>query len=359
MRICFLADAISIHTARWCHEFTALNHEVHIISFQNGSIPNVKVHFVDAGSIKVKGGNWQTLFSVRSVRKILREIQPDILHALYATSYGTIGALSGFHPFIITPLGTDILISAKQSPGYRYLLQFVLRKADTITSLAGHMRKTIEELNRGKTTIEDVIFGIDTSVFSHHHNFRNSEKFTLICTRSFEPVYNIPQVIEAIALIKNKIPNLHVHMVGDGTLKNELVKSVQLKNLEHIIHFHGRLKQAEIAHLLNSSHIYLSTSRSDGSSLSLLEAMASDAIPVITDIPANREWISHEKNGMLVPVDDAFMLANAIYFVYENYSQFANAAQLVNRKIIKEKGSLAVNTQKLLTIYEQLILSFK
>jgi L-malate glycosyltransferase len=359
MRICFLADAVSIHTARWCHEFTALGHEVHVISFQDGSIPDTKVHFVDAGTIKVKGGNWQTLLRVRDVRKVIKEVRPDVMHALYATSYGTIGALTGFHPFVITPLGTDILITANQSIGHRYLLQFALRKADTITSMAGHMRKKIEEFNRGKTKVEDIVFGIDTRVFNYLSNFRDKEKFTLICTRSFEPVYNIPQVIEAIALIRNKIPHLQVHMVGDGSLKKELVKSVQVKNLDDIIHFHGRLRQPEIANLLNSSHVYLSTSRSDGSSLSLLEAMISDTIPVVTDIPANREWISHKKNGLLVPVDDALKLADGINFVYENYSSFAPEAQALNRKIIEEKGSLAANTQKLLAIYEQLIHSFK
>src|ERR1041385_3957155 len=115
MRICYFADAISIHTKRWCSHFASLGHEVHLVSFRKADIPNVTFHLLDAGNIDVRGGNWKVLLQYKKLRKILKEIKPDVLHAHYATSYGTVGALAGFHPYIITTLGSDVLISPKQS----------------------------------------------------------------------------------------------------------------------------------------------------------------------------------------------------------------------------------------------------
>ena len=86
MKICLFADATSVHSIRWCTHFHELGHEVHLISFKTNDIPSVQVHVVDAGPISVRGGNWKVLLSFRKVKKLLKQIQPEIFHSLYATS---------------------------------------------------------------------------------------------------------------------------------------------------------------------------------------------------------------------------------------------------------------------------------
>ena len=128
MKICFFANGGSIHTVRWCTHFQKLGHEVHLISFENAEIPEVKIHFIDIGNVNVHGGNWKVLLKYRKIKRLLKVIKPDIFHALYATSYGITGALCGFQPFIITALGTDVLISPKESFMYRILLRYAFSK---------------------------------------------------------------------------------------------------------------------------------------------------------------------------------------------------------------------------------------
>ena len=154
MKICLLADGESIHTIRWCKHFFDLGHEIHLISFKKTQIENIKVHYVDSGVISVEGGNWSILFQFRKIKKIISQIQPDVVHALYATSYGVVGALSGFHPYIVTPLGTDVLISPQGSFIYRILLRYIFKKADLITSIAPHMRDVMIKLGASSSKID-------------------------------------------------------------------------------------------------------------------------------------------------------------------------------------------------------------
>ncbi|MEN9523212.1 MAG: hypothetical protein RL065_1589, partial [Bacteroidota bacterium] len=146
MKICYFADAPSIHVVRWCKHFASLGHEVHLISFKQNTIENVTEHFIDIGDINVKGGNWKVLLKFGEVKKILKQIKPDIFHAMYATSYGITGALCRFHPYIITTLGTDVLITPNQSKIIKYLLKFAFKKADWITAMADHMKVAMEEM---------------------------------------------------------------------------------------------------------------------------------------------------------------------------------------------------------------------
>ena len=109
MKICYLADGMSIHTQRWCKHFASLGHEIHLITFRNAEIENCKVHYVDVGNVSAGGGNFKIIRNIGKVRRLVKTIKPDILHALYATSYGLAGARCNYHPFIVTALGTDVL----------------------------------------------------------------------------------------------------------------------------------------------------------------------------------------------------------------------------------------------------------
>ena len=88
----------------------------------DNTIENVTTHFVDGGNINVVGGNWKVLLKFKEIKRLLSQIKPDIFHSHYATSYGITGALCGFHPYIITTLGSDVLISPQKSFIYKLLL---------------------------------------------------------------------------------------------------------------------------------------------------------------------------------------------------------------------------------------------
>lgn len=354
MRICLLADGESIHTVRWCQQFHEFGHEVHLITFKNVKILNIQVHYVDGVDIDVSGGNWKVVLKYLKVKQIIKAINPQALHALYATSYGLLGALSGFHPYIVTPLGSDVLISPKQSSIYRFILKYVFKSADIITSMAPHMKESMLELGSKNEKIKDIMFGINTDIFNKNNRSISTTDFVICSTRNFEPVYNIPHFLRSIALIKEKIPHLKVNIIGDGSLKENLIQITKELQIDDVIRFYGKVPQGEVVSILSQAHVFVTVSLSDGNSLSLIEAMACGTYPVATDILANKQWITDHVNGRFVAINDIDGLAECLLDVYKNYNLIIDKAMLESDKLIAEKGTWQINMAKMNKIYESL-----
>jgi L-malate glycosyltransferase len=355
MKICIFGDAESIHVVRWCKHFAAKGNEVHLISFKEISIEGVNSHYINVGKIQVGGGNWKVLLQFRKVKKLLHQIKPDIFHAHYATSYGIVGALCGFHPYIITTYGTDVLISGQQSVFYKLLLRYAFKKADWINTLAEHMSVAVRKIGANMSKVEVIPFGIDSSIFNSSQRVNNTSRFTITSTRNHEEIYNIPHLIKAVSKIKQSIPNLEFVIAGDGTLKNELEKLVELEDLKEITTFLGKIPQSEMVALLNRTHVFVTVSKSDGNSLSLAEAFACGAFCIATNIPANVQWIHNNENGFLVEIDNISELADKLLYCYENYDLLSRKVIEVNPKIIEEKGDWKLNMQKIESKYQLLV----
>ncbi len=354
MRICFFGDSDSIHVQRWCKHFAGKGHEVHLISFKKYKSIEFATHFLDAGTIDVAGGNWRTLLTFYKLRKLLHTIRPSVLHAMYASSYGITGALSGFHPYVITAFGSDVLVSPKSSAVLRWLLRWAFGKADALTAMSDDMRKCMIELGAAPEKTDTVIFGIDPKIFNHTHRTLQADKFVVVSTRNFEPVYNHEQIVDALALAKEKIPALEIHFTGDGTLRPKIQQRLHAAGLGECTTFHGRVTQHTIATLLNKANLFLTMSYSDGNNISLNEAMACGAVSVASDIPANRQWIAEGVNGYLVPVDDVPSLADAILKVFHSFEVMQSKAMQYNDQIIKEKALWEVNMDKVEKMYHAL-----
>jgi glycosyltransferase involved in cell wall biosynthesis len=108
-----------------------------------------------------------------------------------------------------------------------------------------------------------------------------------------------------------------------------------------------------IAAELKSADLYVSTSRSDSTSVSLLEAMACGVPPVVTDIEANREWITDGENGLLFPVGDSKTLAEAVIRMLTDETLAAGARE-INLRLIREKALWKDNMQKIETEFTRL-----
>lgn len=352
MKICLLADAESIHTVRWCNHFAEHGFDVHLISFKQAQILGIKTYHVNAGTINVSGGNWRVILQYSKVKALIKQINPDVLHSLYATSYGLVGALTGFKRYIVTPLGTDILISPNNSAIYRFILRFVFKRAKIITTMAPHMTEAMLRLGVDGNKIKEIIFGINTSIFNLNKHKVSDSEFLIASIRNFETVYNIPHFLKAVALIKAQIPNLKVKLVGDGSLKQQLIDLSKELKIDDVVSFLGKVPQADVVQLLSEARIAVTTSLSDGNSLSLLESMACGAYPIATDIPANRQWVIDGVNGKLVKIDDVIALADAIMQVYKNYNALMPVAISKSEDILAQKGTWQVNMQKMEEIYK-------
>lgn len=354
MRICYLADGASIHTQRWCRHFAMLGHEIHLLTLTDVKIDGVIVHHLDSGRISKDGGNWRSLLKTGEVRRLLAQVKPDILHALYATSYGTLGALSGFHPFVVTALGSDVLVSPQKSLLYRQLVRFALGRADWVTAMSEPMSEIMRGLGVTANKISTVIFGIDPTIFNINGRALSNDKWVITSTRNLEPIYNHELLFKALRLVKDSSRPLEINIIGEGSLRAYLTTMAEELDPFVTVNFLGRRTQQEIADTLRKTHVFVTTSLSDGNNISLNEAMACGCVSIATDIAANRQWLQEGVNGMLTPVDDPKMFADKLATCFSDFLRLQSVAIDFNQKIIAEKALWPTNMARVEAKYSQL-----
>jgi glycosyltransferase involved in cell wall biosynthesis len=157
-------------------------------------------------------------------------------------------------------------------------------------------------------------------------------------------------------MVLREEPHTKFIIAGDGQEKEFLERESENLNVSSSIRFIGRVPHEEMANLLTQTDIYVSTSLYDGTSVSLLEAMGSGTFPIVTDIPANREWIVNAENGFLIPTENEYILARKILEAIRNKKLLAEASKK-NRKIVEQRGSWKTNITKISNIYERFSMS--
>jgi len=140
MKICYLANAASIHTKRWARHFAGRRHQITVISYQPGKIEGIQVYTLPSTFF---GTPVDYFLNLKRVRYLVQKISPDILHAHYVTSYGLFGALAGKRPLIISAWGSDVLVAPEKSWLLRQIVRFSLSRANLVTSVAEHMTQII------------------------------------------------------------------------------------------------------------------------------------------------------------------------------------------------------------------------
>lgn len=355
MKICYLANAASIHTERWASHFARRGHDVTVVSLTNARIDGVDLRWI--GPDPNVRGRVAYLLAVPRLRRLLREIKPDVVHAHYAGGYGLTAALSGFQPLALTAWGSDVLILPRVSRLMRWLVQFALRRADLVTSMADHMTGTIRGLGVSEERVLTLPFGVDTNLFRLRPGFGGgpSGHPTIVSTRHLEPLYNVGLLIEAMPAIAAAVPHVKLLVIGDGSERARLQSRVRDLDLARRVVFLGRKRPIEIAGYLSDADLFVSTSLSDGNNISLNEAMACGAFPIATDIPANREWIRHGRNGFLTDLHDPGTLAGLAIQALAGAELRAKAAE-TNWEIVQHRGCWADAMETMEQHYRNLIL---
>jgi glycosyltransferase involved in cell wall biosynthesis len=363
MRICYIANAESIHTQRWVQYFAGKGHEVHLISSTSpvGNCPqNVRLYLIKVLQ-GIRGVNHP--FSTIQIRRIMNRINPDILHAHYVADYGFWAALCWFHPFVVTAWGSDILVRPQESKLSKWMVKFTLKQADLITCDAEHLTYRMTDLGARKEKIKIIYFGVDIHKFnSKQRDVGLKEKLelkssspTIISLRNLSPIYDVESLIKAIPLVLSNVPDAKFIIAGDGEQRNYLENLAVSLGVPDSIKFTGRIPNDELPRYVASSDIYVSTSLSDaGLAASTAEAMACELPVVITDFGNNRDWVKDGEGGFIIPTKNPFILAEKIGFLLKNEDVRRRFGK-INRGVIEERNNYEKEMKLMEDIYFQLI----
>ena len=354
MRICYIAHADAHFLPPYVGYFSQAGHEVHVISPHPDDVLNATTHHPTGKNFDpMKASGWQYLIMIHRVKKLIRKINPDIVHAHYLTSNGMLAAMTGFKPLIVSARGSDVEYSMN-SIVKRNVLRFILKKASLVNTVSDELANKLKELGVNNKLLV-LPQGIEVSRFLNTRPRNHiSDKHTIICTRKLFPVYQCDVIIHALRILYDRGIRLQMIFAATGPLEPQLRKLTDDLGLSSQVLFRGGYQISELPEILSTADIYVSASNSDGTSPCLLEAMAAGLFPVVSDIPANRLWLEGKGDGLLFPVENPDVLALCLEQAIGD-SQLRQRALTANRQKVLERGDRKKNMEILHGYYKQLI----
>jgi len=266
-------------------------------------------------------------------------------------------------PFILTSWGKEVLRLPRSNIFDKGLARIVAQKASSITVDAECLKEIWVNLGVPETKIEVIPFGVDTNLFNPNVDGRSirqqlkieKEDIVAISTRALynDSHYNSQCLLKAIPSVLRNHENVKFIIKGSGPLERYLRNLVKKLGVSEYVRFVGLVPHAEMAKYLAAADIYVSTCLVDTTSVSLLEAMACQLAPIVTDIPGNREWIKDGVNGFLYPPKNNSMLAEKIIHIVENPKLRRTFGRRCVR-IIEKRAAWENCVSRMQAIYEKL-----
>jgi glycosyltransferase involved in cell wall biosynthesis len=291
------------------------------------------------------------------LKTVIAKIKPDLLHAGPLTDCGYQAARSGFHPLVQMSWGSDILWEARKNVEARKRVRLALAHADALIGDCKAVERAATKYRFSEDKVVIFPWGVDLSRFSPNgtgDTLRKrlgwKNKFVLLHLRAWEPLYDPLTIARAFARAARENDRLRLLMPGRGKLKTRLVSVIRKARMLDRVYFPGQISQRELPAYFHSSDLYLSASQSDGSSVSLMEALACGTPALVSDILGNREWVQSGKHGWLFPAKDEFALAKAILVAEKSDRLKAMSRQ--SRSLAEKKANWAKNKPLLFQAYE-------
>lgn len=329
LRLCFIGDIRNIHCRKWVKYFVDRGHDVHFVDDHPYEYKNLKLRYLrNYTGINVLD------YAIRLIRsrKLIRKLKPDLVHAQQMTYHGFLGALSGMHPFMVTPWGSDILYDFESSFINKQIVRFVFDRADVVHYIDQSVIDRVRDIY-GDTKSREFLLneGVDTK-FYRKKPCKASNKVFILSLRTPKDSYNTLLFVGALDIIINKRGYKNVVGVmcneGDEISKDEkyekkLMSVIEKYDLRRHMNFFRYTRSMEFTRkLMQEADIYVDTMsrtiKGQGTGKTALEVMSSELAAVMPDNPGIELYISHMNNGMIYKKHDAKSLADAIEKLVKN-----------------------------------------
>lgn len=319
---------------------------------------------------------WRNLLRlVRDFRRVIRETKPDLVHAGPIQTCAFLSVLSGFRPVLTMSWGFDLMQDADRNAWWRSVTRYTLARSTFFTSDAIVTRDRAIALGMDPRRTLVFPWGVDLREFApariqtrsaikgrlrppyragtgSARRLRMPDDLVLLCNRSWEPRYGVDVLARAFVVAAARNPRLSLILLGGGS-QTQLIRTI-LSHPGTALHvlYAGRVPAAEVAPWYRRADVFVSPSHIDGSSVSLMEALASGLPALVSDIPANKEWIQEDVNGWLFPDGDVDSLADRILAIASTPANLGRLGKAA-RKTAEDKADWRRNFLVLLKAYEK------
>jgi len=203
--------------------------------------------------------------------------------------------------------------------------RFVCRNADVVVSVSKSVARNITDKHGRPALI--IPNGVDTEkfrpfslkeIFSLRNILKVNDKFVILYAGRMSKEKGVHLLPSIILRAENKIPNIHLLVVGDGPLNKYIKNKFKKLNLLNYVSFLGTFKHEDMPKIINSADVLLLPSLTEGLPLIIQEAFACEKPVVATNVGGVSEIVKHKENGLLVESGDIGGIVDSLYFLYKN-----------------------------------------
>jgi L-malate glycosyltransferase len=377
MRIAYFADGRYVHTHKWMRFFNERGHEVHLISF--APLDQQHLAAVAATGAKYHGEIgllhlkrfWHTLAAHRKLKSFLRSQKIDVLHCHFLGANAWYGALSRFHPFVITVMGGDILGPDWQPSGdirERKLTPFALRQADLVTCWSKTLTTVVRRYTRPRTPVEVIHGGIDLSRFSpgpdptylrERYGIPAGAK-VILSPRLMRPLYNLDTIVASADRVWNDFPDARflfavLPEAKDPDYEAQVLSVTQASKKPDQIKFIGGIAHNEMADHYRLADVTVSIPSSDGTPMSVLESMACGTPVVVSNIrDYDTQYIELDRTVLAADPRNADDVASALKRFLRD-EEFTKQISTEARRRVVETASYESQMARMEELYKELV----
>lgn len=331
----------SVHVTNFIDVIAGLFKEVIYISSEDGLVHDgitrqYKIGFKSLNPIQISS-------SKSKLKSILLKEQPEVVHIHQVTRHAffSVTEIKRLNiPCVLTAWGSDVLVMPNRNFLYKKLVKRALLGVDYVTGDSYEMISAVSNLGR-KVKNEMILFAVDPIMPL------KKEKI-IYSNRLHEPIYNIETILQLYNSFVKKHPDWKLNIAGSGSLTQNLKDKVDSLGLSDKVQFLGWLEREENRTQYQKAQIYISIPESDGTAVSVLEAMSAGCIPILPNLKVTKEWITKDNGIIYQKESSSNPLEEALNLDFEKISKY-------NSELIIKKGSLQVAREQYLKIYKSIV----
>jgi L-malate glycosyltransferase len=369
MRILYFSKSYTPHDYRFLSSLSKTEHQIFFLQLEAAKrqtedrpIPENVQQIPWAGG--TREFRWRDVPRLTfDLRRVIKKIRPDLIHAGPIQNCTFLAALSGFRPILAMSWGYDLVMDADKSAWMRWVTRYTLKRSAFFTSDANVSRDKAVAYGMDPKKTVTFPWGTDIEQFQPNRFVRsalsemkgsNVKTFTLFCSRTWEAIYGVDVLAKAFVKVAGVDPDVNLILLGGGSQGQKIRLILTSGDVLDRVHFGGHVTQKDLPRWYHMADLYISPSHVDGSSVTLMEALASGLPSLVSDIPGNREWIQDGINGWLFRDGDVNDLTEKILSaikIRESLSKISEAA----RQTAEQKADWKKNFGKLLETYDQIL----
>lgn len=348
-KILILADINSTHTQKWVLSLANDDFLIGIFSFNSSDTnwfgANKNIICLNKKETRSNLKLFNKLAYLLLWPKLIYQIykfKPQVIHSHYASSYGLLGALTFFKPFIVSAWGSDVMSFPKKNFLNKLVMKFILLRANKICVTSTVLKKEISLYTKKQISV--IPFGVNLNMFYANHSQPANTDFVFGVVKNLEPIYNIDKTIIAFFSLVKRYPDLALKLkiIGDGSQKENLIELINYYGLQKHVEMIGFVAHDLIPLHLNTMDVLVNVSEIESFGVSVAEAMACQTPVIVSNADGFKDLIPDESVGLITRTTSPYDIGIAMEKYLMNYELRSilanNAFQRISEKFSWNKN---------------------